>query len=476
MSNYTFTIIDESDLISAETEQALQVCAEFVIQTLDRHITWQGTLDFAINVKPGSELTWSTANGLLPAIGQQSWNGSAWNNDTLSEALTGVDKDTTQPDAGCFIYLADDGTIQNYGQPVWIDPNPQFEVTPSIPAGHADFVSIFTHEVFHALALWGSTADWQSKLTNTDGQWYFTGDAAVAAFGAPLPLAPEYSADNPPDHYGNSNATGSGVPSGLLYYTGNYEQNRWQIGKIDLAILSDLGYQIKSDTGLSLFELVDSSPNVTGTTANDTLYGDFQNNTITGDTGNDLLVGYKGSDTLNGGAGIDTAVFDEPSSSVTVSKQGNQIAVVSQLSSDSLIDVERLQFSDKGLAFDADGNAGSAAKILAVALGQNWNNPEFTKIALNLLDSGAYNFESLMGLALNEVLGTEPSSTSVVNLIFNNIASRPPTAAESAQYSSLLDNGTYSATSLAIEAAEHEITAARIDLVGLAQTGLEFAI
>ena len=123
-NNFTFQVIDRNDLVSTATETAIAKCALYVIELLSRYVDWLGTIDFVVDIRPASELTWSDADGLLPSVAQIGWNGSAWINETLVECLTGIDSDPSRPDAGCTIYLADDGTIKNYGVPVWFDPDP----------------------------------------------------------------------------------------------------------------------------------------------------------------------------------------------------------------------------------------------------------------------------------------------------------------------------------------------------------------
>jgi|TARA_B110000908_G_C10187920_1_gene418974 hypothetical protein len=76
-------------------------------------------------------------------------------------------------------------------------------------------------------------------------------------------------------------------------------------------------------------------------------------------------------------------------------------------------------------------------------------------------------YGQLMQVALDVVLGANPSSLSVVDLIWTNIVG-PPTAADNLpQYSALIDNGTYTA-------ADHSLNTTNIDLVGLSQTGVEY--
>ena len=56
--------------------------------------------------------------------------------------------------------------------------------------------------------------------------------------------------------------------------------------------------------------------NVTGTTANDTIYGDANNNILRGGDGDDVIRGGLGSDILQGGNGTDTVRFDDLTGSI----------------------------------------------------------------------------------------------------------------------------------------------------------------
>ena len=198
----------------------------------------------------GSELTWSDADGLLPSFVQLGWTGSAWTNQTITEARTGFDPNPNRPDAGLTIYLADDGTIKNYGAPVWFDPNPGFEVNPAVPAGSHDFVSILTHEIFHSLGFINYTQEWAARMVAAGDITYFTGPQSDFLYGGAIPFRTGY------DHYGYAQDPSIPIKGGLMYEFGNYQQNRWEIGRIDLAVLADLGHTIKTYDGLPLFELI----------------------------------------------------------------------------------------------------------------------------------------------------------------------------------------------------------------------------
>jgi hypothetical protein len=296
---YTFAVLDPGDLISSTIEAQIGVDANYVIGLISHYLAWQGTMDFVVEIRPAAELTFSDANGLLPSITQLTWNGSGWVNDTLVECLTGVDNQPARPDAGCTIYLGDDGTIRNYGSPVWFDPNPRFETNAGVPAGMHDFVGILTHEIFHSLGFNMNTIEWQSHIVTTNGISWFHGANAEALFGGPVPFIQGF------DHYGDTDDPGIPISRGLMFEFGNYALNRIDIGRIDLAILADLGHEVKSEDGLPLFELIDTQPNLTGSAANELLYGDYHANTLTGQAGADALYGGSGADRLEGGLGND---------------------------------------------------------------------------------------------------------------------------------------------------------------------------
>ncbi|HEX8622092.1 MAG TPA: hypothetical protein VF718_08975, partial [Allosphingosinicella sp.] len=301
-NNYTFQVVDLDDLVSSSIEASISECAQYVIGLISRYIEWKGTIDFVVEIRPNQALTWSDADGLLPSIVQTVWDGNAWRNATLAECLTGFDPDPGRPDAGCTIYLAEDGTVKNYGFPLWFDPDPAFGTDPAVPAGMHDFVGILTHEIFHSLGFITYTKEWTDRLVTEGGISYFTGATAAALYGGAIPFA------SGSDHYGYTQDPSIPIGRGLMYQWGNYERNRLDIGRIDLAILADLGYTIKTYDGLSLFEMIDTAPDLTGGPGADRLYGDYHDNSIAGGSGDDRIEGGGGADLISGDAGADTVL------------------------------------------------------------------------------------------------------------------------------------------------------------------------
>lgn len=143
--------------------------------------------------------------------------------------------------------------------------------------------------------------------------------------------------------------------------------------------------------------------------------------------------------------------------------------------SDILSGIERLRFSDHTVALDIDGNAGTAVKLLGIFLSPTaWNNMESIGVVLNMLDTQNLSSGELAQIALNAVLGPNPSHGAVVNLLYKNLTGSEPTAAVLEEFVGLLDRGVFTQVSLAQAAAEHDINATNIGLVGLQSTGIDY--
>jgi len=386
-NSYTLSIIDALNLVGSDIEAGIRSGADFAIQNIGRYLSWNGTLDVAIEVRPAVDLTWSTADGLLPSIISASWIDNDWSNNALYEAITGIDRVPREPDVGCTIYLAGDGTIKNYGVPVWFDPSPALDVAPDIPGRSHDFISIITHEIFHGFGFYHWAREWKAFEEQISGHWYFTGERTILVLGEALPLS-----DSIRDHYGNTNLSGSPISGGLMYELGHYERNRWDIGRLDLAVLEDLGYTIKTYDGLALVELLDYAPDLVGSGGNDTLFGDFHDNLLTGQEGNDTLDGGAGADTLNGGAGDDTYVVDSTSDVVTEQAGQGSDTIRTTLASYSLaalFNVENLIYTG---AVNFTGTGNTLANTLTGGAGND------------TLDGGASNDTINGGAGIDKVI------------------------------------------------------------------------
>jgi len=197
---------------------------------------------------------------------------------------------------------------------------------------------------------------------------------------------------------------------------------------------------------------------------------------------NDTIKGSPGIDFFDGGLGLDTVVYSGPQERYTINKTGNRYVVSEPTGSDDtdyLSNIERLQFANGKVALDVEnGNAGEAAKLIGALLGPTYvKDKALAGIVINLLDQ-KYSSDTIanLGLATPMYLSMagSGSNTDFVKQVFNNVVGRPPNPSESSTYVNMLDAGT-SQSALALMAAHTDLNAARINLVGLIQHGLEFA-
>lgn len=211
---------------------------------------------------------------------------------------------------------------------------------------------------------------------------------------------------------------------------------------------------------------------VNGTDQSEQLSGTAQADLILAEAGNDTINASQGSDTIEGGEGMDIVRYSGPSVTTTLSRKASgEIAVSRGSETDLLTGVERLQFSDTWVAIDLNGNAGTAARVIATAFGKAYLN-ELTGVGISLVDGG------YSGLDLCELivqLGLVPTQTNAafVQQVFTNVAGRPPNFIELPLYTRLLDTGEYTKATLMHLAAnsplvEDIVWQSAIGFVGLA--------
>ena len=102
---------------------------------------------------------------------------------------------------------------------------------------------------------------------------------------------------------------------------------------------------------------------IEGGNGRDDLQGTAAADTLRGGNGKDVLFGDLGDDFLDGGNGVDIAVFSGNLSEYLVSQTTAGYTVTGLDGTDTLVDVERLQFADTTVALDVDGNASMVAII-----------------------------------------------------------------------------------------------------------------
>jgi hypothetical protein len=194
---------------------------------------------------------------------------------------------------------------------------------------------------------------------------------------------------------------------------------------------------------------------------------------------NDKLVGFEGYDIINGMGGIDQVTYSKGKEDVSFSLNSDNQLVVNGLVSgqnttETLISIERLQFSDKTYALDIDGNAGIAAKAIIATFGAE-SISKYMSPALSVIDGGktlADVCALVIDLQLIEGVTGSSSNGSFVDHVYKNVVGVAPSTEEHDSFTALLDDGTYTQSALLELAANTTLTEAlvnanSVDLIGV---------
>lgn len=196
--------------------------------------------------------------------------------------------------------------------------------------------------------------------------------------------------------------------------------------------------------------------------------------TIIGTSANDSFSIGSGNKVIDAGAGIDTVVFPSQRANYTVTKTDVGYTVKDNFGTtgtETLTNIERLQFRDTNVALDLDGHAGQAVKILGAVFGPaSVSNKQWVGMALSALDGG-WSYEKVAAEAVN--IAGRVSHAEVAALLWTNLVGSAPTPGQDAWVVAMLDNG-MSVGHLTVLAADLSQNTENIHLVGLAKTGIEF--
>lgn len=149
----------------------------------------------------------------------------------------------------------------------------------------------------------------------------------------------------------------------------------------------------------------------------------------TGSAGDDMLSGTPGNDALAGLAGIDTAVYAGARGTYTVAPSTNGFTIASATDGrDSLLGVERIQFSDGALALDIEGNGGMAYRLYTAIFARD---PDLAGVGywINALDEGISLVDVATGFLTSpeflDRFGANLSTQAYVEKLYENVLHRP---------------------------------------------------
>ena len=214
----------------------------------------------------------------------------------------------------------------------------------------------------------------------------------------------------------------------------------------------------------------------------DSKIGSARSESLFGSTGPSTMTGLGGDDLIDGGTGVDTAVFSANRAQFHITRTPAGLEVVDSSGAeghDRLVSIERVSFSDIGLAFDT-GHAqagGETALLIGATLGVGalTAKKDLTGAVLALMDEG-FSLQALSGAVMRlpiwEVLAGGTSSTQIATYLLTTVNGQTPDATALAAAVSSLDHDPQG--DFLWHLAQTAGNQLQIDLVGLADRGLEF--
>lgn len=222
-------------------------------------------------------------------------------------------------------------------------------------------------------------------------------------------------------------------------------------------------------------------------------YGEFENasgsagaDLIIGNSLNNVIAGLGGNDSIDGGAGTDTAVYSGARAGYRITPSGTGFTVANPGGTDgtdSLFNIERLQFADGKLALDlsVSQSGGEAALLLGAVLpgrlALDAGKQALMGTVIGLLDAG-FSLQSLADALLRldvwTVLAGGQDHTSIARYLITNVNNGvAPDAISLTAAVNLIDTQAVPGTWLA-DLALGSSNQSHVGLVGLAQTGLAY--
>ena len=197
-------------------------------------------------------------------------------------------------------------------------------------------------------------------------------------------------------------------------------------------------------------------------------------------TSDNLLPSFPiSSNSIFGSGGVSTAIYQTDSSNFVIANNYTNLVVKSTkfLISDTLNSTQRVQFNDKSFAYDLQPtqSGGQTLELLGAAFGvSSISNKQYVGIGLNLFDSGQ-TMTQVAQLAINTGTVSAPDNSSFVKAVWTNVMGSPIDSGNLNTFVGYLNNGTYTQASLLALAAGTTANQTHINLVGLAQTGVQYS-
>lgn len=181
------------------------------------------------------------------------------------------------------------------------------------------------------------------------------------------------------------------------------------------------------------------------------------------------------SDTVDGLAGLDALVYAGARAEYTIGHPSNwTVAHGAEL--DTVVNIERLQFSDMKHALDMDAGSGTVAKLIATLFGQSYLGiEEYAGAGIRLADQGLSALQ-IAEFAVNTSEFQQRAGSTSNEAFVNTVAANLGYTGETGGFLADLNAGNLTKAALAVMASEY--VAANMGnyatLMGVMQTGIDY--
>jgi len=209
--------------------------------------------------------------------------------------------------------------------------------------------------------------------------------------------------------------------------------------------------------------------------------GNALNNILVGNESDNSFNGGGGNDTIDGAAGIDTAEFSSLITNYTLTRSDTGWVVAGSDGTDTLTNIERLQFSGRKLALDLSPteHGGQALEFIGLIAPSLISDPSVVGLVLGVFDQGT-SLRDVCQLAIDvglvDLAAGSGTNDALAAMAVRNIVGIEPSAAVIDLLVSYMDGRAASVSQADFMAAVAGLAEnhAHIGLIGLQQTGVEF--
>ncbi|MFZ6708311.1 DUF4214 domain-containing protein [Undibacterium sp. TC9W] len=207
------------------------------------------------------------------------------------------------------------------------------------------------------------------------------------------------------------------------------------------------------------------------------IVGTAGNDTLNGTAGNDSFNGLAGNDIINGGAGMDTAIYAGKRADFNITAAGANFTVQDKTGAegtDTVNQVERLQFADMSVALDINNTAGVAYRIYQAAFNRT---PDLPGLGywIGQMDKGSTLNQVAASFVISaefkQLYGANISDNAFLTALYSNVLHRTPDQAGFDYWNGQVSKGM---TRADILASFSESTENQVQVVAKIQNGIDF--